>query len=58
MASLESRIEKLEKQLAATQVQRSVYQFTQRRPPSVDASISRGSEAQEVDNLVSDFGYL
>ena len=58
VASLESRIEKLEKQIAASQGQKMTAQYTTRRHSSIDHSLLRGREAEEVDDLVSDFGFL
>ena len=59
VASLESRIERLEKQIAQCKGSRAVAQPS---PPNdgvgVAAKRSRRNEATDVDDLVSDFGYL
>lgn len=59
MSSLESRIEKLEKQLATARAQRNVTQATvvNHLTQSTNKPPPR-NEASDVDDLVSDFGYL
>lgn len=59
VASLESRIERLEKQIAQCRDRRVVARSA--RPDDDDAIATRRSrrnEATDVDDLVSDFGYL
>ena len=56
VSSLESRIEKLEKQLASARAERQTTAM-HRNTQSTNKTPQR-NEASDVDDLVSDFGYL
>ena len=58
VASLESRIEKLEKQLASKRGHGALDQSERKHHRSISDTAPRSSEALDVDDLVSDFGYL